>query len=462
MKSSIKHLLLAILAVTLMACTDSDNESIEPVVEAQTPLPDYSFIRVTHASPDAPSINIVGDNGDGLTFEQENIDYQTATGKFPIFEGTYDVQVNAILPGEATTTVINTNLTFDSEFSYDLVAVGTTAEIIPIVIETTSTAVTNGSVRFQIVHGAPNAPEVDIYITAPDVSLASEQPIATAAFMDFTGQIELPAGDFQIRITPAGSSSVVFDSGVLSLEGGTDMFVVATQNVAAGDAPVSLLAARNGGDDFVIIDADAGADLRVVHGVADAPAVDIIVDNNDELVEGATFLASTDYLSLSATNYLVDIANAADNSLVLVDDAPITLENGGIYTAIANNTLANIGLDLMVDLPRPLATSAQVRIVHASTTAGDVDVYVTTNGDITDVSPAFSAVPFMSPMLAETGYVQLTPGDYYVTITNAGTKDSLIETGMLTLNAANIYTAIAVDGTGSGLLPQLILLDDFE
>jgi len=32
---------------------------------------------------------------------------------------------------------------------------------------------------------------------------------------------------------------------------------------------------------------------------------------------------------------------------------------------------------------------------------------------------------------------------------------------MVDLAAGGIYTAIAVDATGGGLLPQLILLDDF-
>lgn len=86
---------------------------------------------------------------------------------------------------------------------------------------------------------------------------------------------------------------------------------------------------------------------------------------------------------------------------------------------------------------------------------------MTADGDIDNAEPAFSAVPFTSPMLAETGYVQLAAGDYFVTVTVAGTKTAALETGMLSLAAGNIYTAIAVDATGGGLPPQLILLDDF-
>ena len=137
------------------------------------------------------------------------------------------------------------------------------------------------------------------------------------------------------------------------------------------------------------------------------------------------------------------------------------LESGKTYTAIAHNTLADIGLDLVMDMPRRIATEAQVRIFHASPAAGSVDIYVTADGVITDATPAFTGVPFSAGMLAETGYVALAAGDYFVTVTPTGTKDVALETGMLTLSANMIYTALAVDAVNGGGPVQLILADDF-
>ena len=459
MNGKIRYLGLAAIMATLMACSDDDNQTPQQVVEpTEPPAPANAFLRVTHASPDAPAVNVLA-NGDILG-GLEGVGYQVSSGWLTVPEATYDVQVDALLPDSSTAAVITASLALGGDKTYDVIAVDTTANIMPLVIENDFTPVTAGNVRVQVVHAAPNAPEVDIYVTAPDADLTAEQALATAAFMGFTGQVEVPAGDYQIRITPAGDSTVVFDSGTLPLADGADLLVMATQSVAAGDSPVSLLVA-DGTASSVVLDADAGASLRVVHSVADAPAVDVIANNEAVLVDAAPFLAGTGYLAVAAADYLIDVAADADNSIVVIDDAPVTLDNGGTYTAIANNTLANIALDLVTDMPRPLATAAQVRIFHSSPAAGDVDIYVTADGDIANVDPAFSAVPFSSPMLAETGYVQLTPGDYFVTVTVAGTKDAAIETGMLTLEAAKIYTAIAVDATGGGLLPQLILLDDF-
>jgi len=69
-------------------------------------------------------------------------------------------------------------------------------------------------------------------------------------------------------------------------------------------------------------------------------------------------------LSVAAGDYLIDVVADSDNSVVAIDDAELTLEVGMSYTAIANNVLAAPELDVLVDMPRSVATEAKVRIVH--------------------------------------------------------------------------------------------------
>ncbi len=460
MKGITKLSTLIIVPALLTGCflDDDDDNTPEPVVTpTPAPPPPSAFLRVTHASPDAPAVNILA-NG-AVLGELENVDYQVSSGWLEVDGGEYAVAVDAILADNSTAAVIEATLSLEGDKTYDVLAVNETANIEPLVIVNDFTPVTAGNARVQVVHAAPNAPTVDIYVTAPGANITAEPATATASFKDFTGQLEVPAGDYQIQITPSGSKAPLFDSGTVTLAEGADLLIAATENVTTGDAPVTLHVA-DGTSSFQIRDADAGSHLRVVHAVADAPAVDVIANNAATVVDAAPFLAGTGYLNVAEGNYLIDVAADADNSLVVIDDAAIILEKGVSYTAIANNTLADIRLDLLTDSTRRIATAAQVRIIHASPSAGDVDIYVTADGNITDVDPAFSGVPFAQP-LAETGYVALPAGDYYVTVTIAGTKDAALETGMLSLSANSIYTAIAVDATGGGLLPQLILLDDF-
>ncbi len=99
-----------------------------------------------------------------------------------------------------------------------------------------------------------------------------------------------------------------------------------------------------------------------------------------------------------------------------------------------------------------------MRLVHASTLAGNVDIYVTATADISSATPAFANVAFK----AETGYVSLLPGNYVVTVTPAGSKTAAIGPVALTLAGNKIYTAVARDGTNRAAPLGLILLDDFN
>ena len=52
--------------------------------------------------------------------------------------------------------------------------------------------------------------------------------------------LEVPAGDYQVRIAPAGTTDVVIDSGVLSLAAGQVRTAIAVEAVGGG-APFDLL-----------------------------------------------------------------------------------------------------------------------------------------------------------------------------------------------------------------------------
>ncbi|WP_394224017.1 CHRD domain-containing protein [Alteromonas gracilis] len=453
MKRTKALLACSILPLFLVGCSDDDDD----VVQDPAPPPEFANVRVVHAASDAPMVNITAN--DALFNNLEGVDYQVASSRVEIVTGTYDIGVTAVLPGE-NAEVLQADVTLEADVNYDIFAVGNVEDesLALLTVTSTETMVDAGNAQVQIVHAASMAPTVDIYVTAPGTDITTEQPLVTAEFTDATDLIQVPAGDYQVRITPAGETTVVYDSGTVNLADGADLLIAATNNVGTGDSPVTLLAA-DGQDSFKIWDAEAGAAIRVVHGISDAPAVDVIANNEIVLVDGIQFPRTTDYLSVAAGDYLIDVVADSDNSVVAIDDAELSLEVGMSYTAIANNVLAAPELDVLVDMPRSVATEAKVRIVHASPSAGNVDIYVTADGEIDAVDPAFADVAYETGELAETGYVSLAEGDYVVTVTPTGTKTAAIETGLLTLENGEIYTAVAIDGAMEGDLPQLALLD---
>ncbi|GGW95629.1 CHRD domain-containing protein [Alteromonas halophila] len=446
--------------VLLTGCwLDDDDDTSTPSPDPVPPAdPEYANVRVIHAASDAPTVDITAN--DDILNGLEMVDYQMSSGRFEVETGEYDVGVTANLPGDDAE-VLQADVVLEADMNYDFFAVGNVGDdsLMLLPVSSTETAVDAGNAQVQIVHAASMAPTVDIYVTAPDADLSSQQPLVTAAFTDATDLQQITAGDYRIRITPAGETDVVYDSGTVNLADGADLLIAATNNVATGDSPVTLLVA-DGTEAMKLYDMDATADIRVVHGISDGPAVDVIANNEITLVDGLSFPSATDYLNVMPGDYLIDIVADEDNSIVAVDDAEVTLEQGMFYTAVANNTLASPELDLLTDMPRSIATEAQVRVVHASPAAGAVDVYVTGDGDIDGVDPALSNIQYSTGDLADSGYVSLAEGEYVITVTPTGTKTAAIETGMLTLDNGGIYTAVAVNGDMEGDLPQLILQDD--
>lgn len=455
MKKVISISVAAVAFATLTACNSSSDDTLVIPPPPPTSLFPPLDLRVVHASSDAPAVN-VRLNGTRVI---SNLEYGQSSSNFILERGTYTVAVDALLPGNATATVIGpVDLSLNAGTKYKIFAVGSVAAntLQPLIVTSDVKPLAADNVRLQVVHAASAAPTVDIHVTAPDAPLTSA--LATLDFRGSTGALDVPAGNYRVRITLPGQSTVVFDSGALPLAGGTDLVVAAINNRFSGAAPVSLLAVTPAGDEIDIKDVNTTASARVVHNVSDAPAVDVIVNDAIKLVEDLSFPDFTGYAAVAPDTYNVKVAAAADNSVVVIN-ADLNLEAGKFYSVLALGSLGQNTIEplVLVDQPRRIATEARVRIVHGSTLAGPVDIYVTPTSNIADATPAFSNVPFK----AETGYVALNAGSYVVTVTPAGSKTAAIGPVALSLEANKIYTAIARDGAGLTGDVGLILMDDF-
>ncbi|WP_084618204.1 DUF4397 domain-containing protein [Cellvibrio sp. OA-2007] len=413
-----------------------------------TPL-DKTMVRVFHASPDAPKVNLwVND-----AVVASGLDYQKSTGYLTLDEGTYKVAVEGVIPGGNAVVIGPVNLTLAGKTDYDVIAVNTASAIEPLVLSDAGSLSDNSKVRVRVAHLAAAAPAVKVYVTAPGANLASATALGSFAFKETLGAVEVAAGSYQIRVTLA-DNTVVFDSGTVTLAAGKDLLIGAVPNVGTGASPISL-AVLDGSAVTIISDKNAGANLRVVHNSADAPSVDITANNGaTPAIANLAFPETTGYLNLPAATYNFKVTPNATTMPVVIN-ADVPLMNGSAYTLIALGGLANIEPLLLTDDNRSVATEAKVRLVHGSTLAGNVDIYVTAPGaGIASATPAFSNIPFK----ASTGYVSLAAGNYDVIIAPVGTKTEAIKVPV-SLMAGGVYTAIARDGAGLTAALGVIGLD---
>lgn len=446
-----RTVLLGVATLGLAACDSSDPVQFVPEAPIAT-----GKLQVLHASPDAPAVNVLVNGSETLSA----VDYKSGSARLDLEVGTYEIQIDALLPNGTATVIGPLDLTINADTTYSAIAVGKVADgsLAPLVLTQPSTDVAAGSARAFVVHAAPDAPAVDVFVTTPGADLSATAPLGSFAFQESLGPVEVAAGDYQIRVTPAGdATAVLFDSGTVTLADGADLLLSAVANTGPGSSPISL-ALLDGTQSGEIFDAATPARLRVVHASPDAPNVDVIANDSITLVSDLPFPSSSGFLSVDPATYNVKVT-AAGNASAVVIDADLTLEAGVSYDVLAIDNLASIQALIAADDPRPIATAAKLRIVHASPTAQDVDIYVTAPGaGIADATPVLSSIPFG----ANTGFLGLDAGSYDVTVTPAGTKDAAIGPATITIDAGSIYTAIARDADGGGAPLNLILLDGFS
>lgn len=450
--NNFKKALVAAAALGLVACDSGSSDA----VALPTATVDTFSLQVLHASPDAPPVDILV-NGNTVA---SGADFKDGTARSDLpAVGPYTVEVQGILAGGATAAVIGpVDITFDADTIYTIVAVDTVANIAPLIFEQPRTPVSTGNARVAVLHGAPSAPQVDIFVTAPGASLAGMMPTATLAFGDApAGPLEVAAADYQIRITAAGdATAVVYDSGTIPLGDGDDLFIAAVDNTGPGASPVSLVA-LNGGGSLEIPDAATPAVARIYHVSPDAPTVDIVVNDNFSapLVEDLAFGDPAAVASVPGDSYNIKVS-AMDGAVIAID-ADLTLDAGEAYDILAIDNLAAIRPLVLNDDPREVATYAKVRIVHGSPSAGNVDIYVTAPGtDINNIDPTLTDVPFE----ANTGYLALDAGDYEVTVTANGSKMAAIGPVPLNLAGSDVLTITAIDAAGGGTPLNILLNND--
>jgi hypothetical protein len=217
----------------------------------------------------------------------------------------------------------------------------------------------------------------------------------------------------------------------------------------------------NGGDVAEIFDVDQQSGVRVVHNSFDAGAVDVLLNDvvaGDDLAypQAAPGSMLDNYAQVPVGTQNVKVTPFNDNATVAIE-ADLDFSAGVGYTVIANGLFADIEALVLTDTVRDIATQASVRVVHGSTLAGPVNVYLLPEGqtEVGNASPALSGVEFGQ----ESGYLAVTPGAYNLVVTDPD-GNVAIGPAEVNLEASGIYTAIARDNDAFDGA-DLILLDDF-
>jgi hypothetical protein len=170
---------------------------------------EYAKILVTHASPDAPGVDLLVD---GAKQNSAALTFPNSTAYIQLEAGTRNIKVNV---AGTTTSVINADLNFSKDKNYSIFAVDSVSKISAIVLEDDLTAPAAGKAHVRFVHLSPNAPAVDVAVAS-----SGDVVFGDVLFKENTAFTPLDAGTYNLDVRVAGTSTVALVLPAITLEAG--------------------------------------------------------------------------------------------------------------------------------------------------------------------------------------------------------------------------------------------------
>jgi hypothetical protein len=193
----------------------------------------------------------------------------------------------------------------------------------------------DGEAQVRVAHLSPDAPNVDVYVNGEPVSALTNVPFGTVS-----PYLPLPEGTQNVQVFAAGDTSEPVIGADVELAGGMAYTVGAVGLVEDGSLTAQVY------EDDLSAPAEGNAKLRAVHAVPDAPAVDIVPEGGEALVEGLEFPNASPYAEVPAGDYTINVnAAGTDDTLLSAAASPAA---GGVYSAFAIGSAEAGNLDLLV------------------------------------------------------------------------------------------------------------------
>jgi hypothetical protein len=190
---------LATLSLAFAGCGSSSN----------------AYVKFIHASPGAPNVDVQI----GSKFAAQNAAYGTATATYAQVPAGSSEKIQVFAAGKDSSAVLSANQPLINKQYYTILALNTPDKLQAAIENDDLTAPTAGNCKVRVVHGAPSAGPVDVYVTAPGVNIDDPaHPVAPVltnfTFGTVTKYLPVPAGSYEIRVTVTGKpAEVAIDTG---------------------------------------------------------------------------------------------------------------------------------------------------------------------------------------------------------------------------------------------------------
>jgi hypothetical protein len=150
------------------APTTAATAAAAPIVPVCVAAAKISEVRIVHASPNSPDVDIYVDGSAKPLLA--NVKFGQATPYMGVTAGAHHVKITKA--GDAKTVVFDADVTLAGQTGYTLVAEGTLANF-AVKVLTDDLSDTAGMARVVVVHAVPDAPAVDVITTKDNKAVVS-------------------------------------------------------------------------------------------------------------------------------------------------------------------------------------------------------------------------------------------------------------------------------------------------
>ena len=303
----------------------------------------------------------------------------------------------------------------------------------------------SGMANIRIAHLSPDAPNVDVSVNGSVIF----EDVSFGTVSEYVGS---PAGEQQVRITTTGNDETTVFEGTVPTEAETNYTVTARGEISEGaDEPFELLTLEGSNS----TPGSNMARVRLVHVSPDAPAVDVtLASNGDVLYDGVTYGDSAN-VTVPAGDYTLQVrGDSMSNDGDVVAEFDVTLRGEEAYTAFAGGYLSTdddpsdsaFGLLVSQDtaagatsgfLTATTSTTTNLRVAHLSPNAPNVNVSLDGNAILEDVG--FGAV---------SEYLEAPVGERQIQITLADDAGTTVTERSVSIEAETDYTIAASGEVG--------------
>ena len=299
--------------------------------------------------------------------------------------------------------------------------------------------VPTGNFAFRFCNLSPSVGLIDAYVTAPGADLAAAAPVVSSmAYNLFSNFINVPLGNYELRLTRSGTKQVIFDAPLPAAPDSGGQTVVAytrgsgrlvnvalfTDGVAATTLPNAL------------------AQIKAANASSAGSPLNLLVDGNIT-VANLPYASASNYQIVAAGPRTITVEASATPGATLLTTTPTLGPATDTSIALYGSAGALSSLTLTDFNVPTLIAQARVRFVNISPAVAAVDVYANGTLAASAVGPnAASDYVLLSATLDGTTTYQF---DFDPT----GTTTPVLTLPGVTLAGSGVYTVYLIGPPGA-------------